>query len=62
MDIPLSLACCTAFHLSCCRKVGFRGDATTRNPGYVLIVNCRSVSSFLIRLCARQFESCNRRF
>ena len=24
MDIPLSLACC--------RKVGFRDDATTRNP------------------------------
>ena len=33
MDIPLSFACCTAFHLSCCRKVGFRGDATTCNPG-----------------------------
>ena len=32
MDIPLSFACCTAFHLSCCRKVGFRGDATTCNP------------------------------
>ena len=32
-------------------------------PGYVRIVNCRSVSAFfLIRLCARQFESCNRRF
>ena len=31
MDIPRSLACCTAFHLSCWRNVGFRGDAMTRN-------------------------------
>ena len=28
---PGSLACCTAFHLSCWRNVGFRGDAMTRN-------------------------------
>ena len=32
MDIPRSLACCTAFHLSCCRNVGLRGDAATCNP------------------------------
>ena len=32
-------------------------------PGYVLIVNCRSMSIFfLIWLCARRSESCNRRF
>ena len=32
-------------------------------PGYVRIVDCRSVSTFsLIWLCAQQIESCNRRF
>ena len=27
MDRPLLLACCTAFHLSLWRKVGFLGEA-----------------------------------
>ena len=29
IDSPLSLARCTAFQRSCCRNVGFRGDAVT---------------------------------
>ena len=32
-------------------------------PGYLRIVDCRGVGAlFLIWLCARQIESCNRRF
>ena len=32
-------------------------------PGYLRIVDCRGVGTFLlIWLCARQIESCNRRF
>ena len=29
MDSPSRFACCTAFHLSLCRKVGFRGEVET---------------------------------